>query len=128
MSISSKLATLATATASVCGLGAATILTSAPAHADQYDYVNYLDNNGVAYRNILGVMALGRENVCHPLRSGYGVDSVIRDVNGYHYAPGEVGLIIRGAVSYMCPDQLPTLKAWVSSRQAISNSGSGGVA
>ena len=128
MSISSKFATLATAAVSVCGLSATAILTSAPAQADQYDYVNYLDNNGVAYKNILGVMALGRENVCHPLRAGYSVDSVIRDVNSYRYAPGEVGLIIRAAVSYMCPDQIPTLQAWAESRQAIANAGSGGFA
>ena len=104
-------ATLATCV-TVGAVGAAVFLASAPARADQIDYVSYLDGNGVAYRDISGVIALGKENVCHPLRVGAGIDSVISDVVDYGYSGEETAYIIIGAIEYMCPDQMQTLQDW----------------
>lgn len=104
-------ATLATCV-TVGALGAAVVLAAAPARADQVDYVSYLDDNGVAYRDVSGVIALAKGNVCHPLRSGAGIDSVIGDIVDHGYSGVETAFIIIGAIEYMCPDQDRTLQEW----------------
>jgi hypothetical protein len=45
---------------------AAGIVMAAPAHADQWDYVSYLDSKGVFYSTTWGVIGLGKQ-VCHEL-------------------------------------------------------------
>lgn len=36
------------------------LVVSVPAHADQYDFVVYLDNNGVYYSSVSGVIDAGK--------------------------------------------------------------------
>jgi len=42
---------------------------SAPARADQYDFISFLDRSGVSYESIGNMIDVGKE-VCHDLRSG----------------------------------------------------------
>lgn len=112
----SRSTTVSFATLAACAtagaLAAAAFLAAAPARADQIDYVSYLDDNGVAYRTLGGVIALGKDAVCHPLRDGGDIDSVIGGVVDYGYTGEETAYIIMGAIRYMCPDQLPALQDW----------------
>lgn len=111
--------------ATVGALGAAAFLAAAPARADQADYVSYLNDNGVAYRNLPAVIALGNDNVCRPLRDGGGIDSVIGEVVDSGYTGEETAYIIIGAIRYMCPDQLPTLQGWRVQHSAPAESVAG---
>lgn len=76
------------------------------------DYVSYLDSKGVAYGDARGVIALGKENVCHALRLGEVPDAVIGSVVRHGYSPHETAYIVVGAINFMCPDQIPTLESW----------------
>lgn len=103
-------------TISAAALAACALVLAPTARADQIDYVSYLDDNGVAYRSMSGVIALGKEDVCHPLRSGMSVDSVIGAVVDYGYTGQETAYIIVGAIQFMCPDQMATLQDWRNHR------------
>ena len=94
------------------------VFVAPPARADQIDYVSYLDDNGVAYRNLSGVIAVGKDDVCHPLRAGGSIDSVIGDIVDVGYTGEETAYIIIGAIRYMCPDQLPVLQDWLARHNA----------
>lgn len=97
------------------GLAAAGIMAAPNAQADQWDYVSYLDNNGVFYRDVLGVISLGKE-VCHELRSGTSLDAVGNYLTGpLGYTGAEAGAIVVGASHGMCPDAIPTIASQVNS-------------
>lgn len=86
----------------------------APAsHADQYDYVSYLNDNGVAYSTVTGVIGLGRL-VCHELRGGTSLGAI----GGYLVGPmgytlEEAANIVVAAAAEMCPDVIPALQAQI---------------
>ena len=74
------------------------------AQAGQFDYVRALDDNGVAYASILGVLDLGKQ-VCHHMRDGghFG-DAMSALVYEMDYSVREGAIIISWAVAFMCPD------------------------
>lgn len=74
------------------------------AQASQFDYISALDDNGVAYASMLGVLDLGKE-VCHHMRDGGHVgDAMSALVNELGYSVTEGAIIISAAVTFMCPD------------------------
>lgn len=95
------------------------VLAASPARADPIDYVSYLDGNGVAYRTPSAVIAVGRENVCHPLRSGAGIDSVLGSLVDGGFSGDETAYLIIGAIRYLCPDQMPVLEDWRARHNAM---------
>ena len=88
------------------------IFGNAPAsQADQWDYLSYLDDNGVAYSTVSGVISLGKD-VCHELRGGTSLRVIGRYLMGpLGYTPEEAGHIVVGAAGGMCPDVIPALEA-----------------
>ena len=97
---------------------AATVLAAPIAQASQSSYVAFLDDNGVAYSDVLGVIALGK-SVCHELRNGISVWAIGRHLTGpLGYSGAEAGAIVLGAVGEMCPDAEPALREQVSSTAA----------
>jgi hypothetical protein len=87
-------------------LGAAALITAPTASADQWDYVSYLDNNGVVYPNVLDVINTGK-HACHHMRNGADVGAVMETMGvelGYNIS--EQAFIIIGAATNMCPDQM----------------------
>ncbi len=89
------------------------LLTSAPAHADQYDFVVYLDNNGVYYSSVSGVIDAGKMT-CRVLRSGGGVPGAMGFLGRAGYERYEAATIIVGAVDDMCPDTQPVIDAFLN--------------
>ena len=81
------------------------VVGQAPAaHADQWDYVSFLDNNGVSYSTVSGVIDLGKET-CHHLRGGGDYRQVMSILTGpLDYTRAEGAAIIAASVTYMCPD------------------------
>lgn len=99
------------ASVSVC---TAVVMTAPPAHADQYDFVSFLDNNGVYYDSILDVIDVGKA-VCRTIRNGqssFAVDQAIAGLtlNGYT-SNAERAVIVVGAANTMCPDIWPAVRA-----------------
>lgn len=91
---------------------AATTALAAPAHADQYDFVSMLDNEGVYYSSITDVIDQGKM-ACRMLRSGAGMPSALDYVAGGGYAPYETAVVVASAAVNMCPDVLPTVRAFL---------------
>lgn len=89
------------------------LLTSAPAHADQYDFVVYLDNNGVYYSSVSGVIDAGKMT-CRILRSGGGVAGAMGFLGRAGYERYEAATIIVAAVDDMCPDTQPVIDAFLN--------------
>jgi hypothetical protein len=64
------------------------LASSAPARADQYDFISVLDNSGVSYESIVDMIDIGKA-ICHDLRSRTAPQVVKPDVvararlNGY---------------------------------------------
>lgn len=83
---------------------AAAVAFAPNAQADQWDYVTYLDNNGVHYDSVLDVLEVG-SFTCKNLRRGNTVDEV-RGALEQHlgFVPAESMYVVAGAVTYMCPD------------------------
>ena len=59
-----------------CGLALIGLIDAAPAHADHYDFVADLDNNGVFYASITDVIDQGKL-ACRLMRSGAGVPAAL---------------------------------------------------
>lgn len=95
------------------GLVLAALAAPAPAHADQYDFVSYLDNNGVYYSSISGVIDAGKMT-CRILRSGGGVPGAMGFLNRAGYERHESATIVVAAVDDMCPDTQPVIDAFVN--------------
>ncbi|GCB01823.1 DUF732 domain-containing protein [Mycolicibacterium sp. NCC-Tsukiji] len=99
---------LAAGTMALAGL-----LVPAPAHADQYDFVVYLDNNGVYYASVSGVIDAGKMT-CRILRSGGGVPGAMAFLGRAGYERYEAATIIVAAVDDMCPDTQPVIDAFLN--------------
>lgn len=83
---------------------AAVVALAPTAHAGQWSYVRFLDDNGVAYADVRGVIDLGKQ-VCHELRSGTSLWFIAEQLTGpLGYTGPEAGAIVIGAVGEMCPD------------------------
>jgi hypothetical protein len=87
------------------------VLLSAPAHADQYDFISSLDNAGVSYESILDMIDIGKA-LCHELRSGATPPIVLGKLQNTGFAPSESAIILVAAVNNMCPDTKPAVVAW----------------
>lgn len=98
----------------------ALVLTAAPAQADQYDFISALDNQGVTYTDILGMIEVGKA-ICHTMRNGGVLGSVNSALasRGWN-SPAERGIIIVSAANTMCPDVWPTLNAQVQPPSAAA--------
>ncbi|WP_410506165.1 DUF732 domain-containing protein [Mycolicibacterium mucogenicum] len=90
----------------------AAVALAPTAHADQYDYVNMLDNKGVYYGSISDVIDVGKLT-CSRLRAG-SPQTAGAPASAAGYSSYEVGIIILAATNNMCPDQLPTLQAYIN--------------
>lgn len=101
-------------TVALCVAAAAVTATAlaAPAHADQYDFVSMLDNEGVFYSSITDVIDQGKM-ACRLLRSGAGMPATLDYVAGGGYAPYETAVVVASAAMNMCPDVLPTVRAFL---------------
>lgn len=77
------------------------LFVAAPAQADQYDFVSDLDNNGVYYSSISGVIDADKMT-CRLLRSGAGVPALLPEQGGIRAL--WVTTIVVAAVDNMCPD------------------------
>lgn len=111
------------AIAATTALGGLAIAFAPPATADQYDYLDAVDNHGIYYDNTTDMIDMGKI-ACSMMRKGSPItlDEQIGDeitvggpIVAQGYAPSEAAIITVAAASNMCPDQLPKL-------QAIANS------
>ena len=93
--------------AAVCGA----LALSAPARADQYDFISFLDRSGVSYESIGNMIDVGKE-VCHDLRSGAAPPVVLDKLSNTGFAPAEAALVLVSAVTNMCIDAKPEVLAW----------------
>ena len=84
---------------------------SAPARADQYDFIMQLDNSGVSYESIVDMIDIGKE-LCHDLRSGTAPPVVLGKLSNTGFAPAESAIILMSAVNNMCLDTKPGVVAW----------------
>ena len=94
------------------GLFVGSTLSSAPAQADQYDYVSALDNRGIYYASISEVIDLGKL-ACSRLRAGVSPQWAGDAAFSAGYASFEAAIIVVEATKNMCPDQIPVLQAYV---------------
>jgi len=88
-------------------------LVPVPVHADQYDFVVYLDNNGVYYSSVSGVIDAGKMT-CRILRSGGGVPAAMGFLGRAGYERYEAATIIVAAADDMCPDTQPVIDAFLN--------------
>lgn len=90
------------------------IVMASPAHADQWDYVSYLDSKGVSYSTTFGVIGLGKQ-VCHELRDGTALEAVARYLVGpMDYSVAEAAIIVFAATETMCRDAIPAVQQQVN--------------
>ena len=89
------------------------LFVAAPARADQYDFVSNLDNNGVYYSSVSGVIDAGKMT-CRLLRSGAGVPGALGFLNRVGYARYESAAIVVAAAGNMCPDAQPVIDAFLN--------------
>ena len=90
---------------------------AAPANADQYDFISALDNRGVTYANIIGMVDIGK-GIRHVIRSGGALPAVNSFLAGQGwYSLTERGIIVVYAANNLCPDIWPTLNAQVQPQQ-----------
>ena len=107
-----------TSTAKVLTLVAVALWSSAPtASADQYDYVSYLDANGVLYSSVSDIIDIGKV-MCRALRTPLPIPNIVSAVQENGYTAQETGLIVLGASKFMCPDTLPYLQASANAAQS----------
>lgn len=95
-----------------CGLALMGLIASAPAHADQYDFVADLDGNGVFYSSVLDVIDQGKL-ACRLMRSGAGVPAALNYVARGGYSDYETGIVVAAASFNMCPDTQPVVRAFL---------------
>ena len=91
------------------------VAVAVPAHADQYDFVSDLDNKGVYYSSITGVVDAGKLT-CRLLRSGGGVPATMAFLARAGYATYESATIVVAAVNDMCPDAQPVVQDFLNRR------------
>jgi hypothetical protein len=97
----------------IAGLLAAwgAVALSAPAHADQYDFITQLDSAGVSYGSVLDMIDIGKE-LCHDLRTGMTPPVVIGKLQRTGFAPAESAIVLMSAVNNMCPDAKAGVVGW----------------
>lgn len=91
----------------VCGA----VTLSAPAGADQYDFLMQLDNMGVWYESPLDMIDIGKE-LCHELRFGVAPPLVLDKLHATGFAPAESAIVLLAAVNTMCVDAKPAVVEW----------------
>ena len=84
---------------------------AASAHADQYEFISFLDDSGVSYGSIIDMIDIGKA-VCHDLRSGDTPPIVMGRLANAGFATAEASLILVSAVSHMCGDAKAGVNAW----------------
>ncbi|WP_236737392.1 DUF732 domain-containing protein [Mycolicibacterium llatzerense] len=89
------------------------VTVAVPAHADQYDFVSDLDNKGVYYSSITGVIDAGKLT-CHLLRTGSGVPATMGFLARAGYTTYESAAIVVAAVNDMCPDAQPAVQDFLN--------------
>ena len=95
----------------LAGAGAVIAAATAPAHADQYDFVGQLDAQGIYYRDITGVINDGKL-VCSELRGSGTAPQVIGQLQSEGGFPGQsAAMVLYDAAQTMCPDVIPKLQA-----------------
>ncbi|MDV3135729.1 DUF732 domain-containing protein [Mycobacterium sp. 29Ha] len=87
------------------------VALSAPARADQYDFIARLDNQGVFYESMIDMIGIGKE-LCHELRFGVDPSLVMGKLQRTGFAPTESAIVLVAAVDHMCPDTKQVLVAW----------------
>jgi hypothetical protein len=87
------------------------VAVSAPAHADQYDFITQLDNMGVSYESMTDMIDVGKE-LCHDLRSGALPPVVLGKLQKTGFAPAESAIILVAAVNNMCSDTKAVVVEW----------------
>jgi hypothetical protein len=87
------------------------LASSAPARADQYDFISALDNSGVSYESIVDMIDIGK-GVCHDLRTGSAPPAVLGKLSNVGFAPTESAIILVSAMNNMCVDTKPDVVAW----------------
>lgn len=101
------------------GIATAAIVTAIAAtptaHADEYDFVIDLDGKGIYYSSISTMIDIGKLT-CSRLRAG-SPETAGAPASAAGYSGNEVGIIVVAATNNMCPDQWPTLNAWVGAQQ-----------
>lgn len=89
----------------------AAVSLSAPARADQYDFIGQLDSMGVSYESIADMIDIGKA-VCHDLRDGVTPPPVLAKLKSTGFAPAESAIILLSAIDNMCPDTKDDVVAW----------------
>ena len=87
------------------------LASSAPARADQYDFISVLDDSGVSYESIVDMIDIGKA-ICHDLRSRTAPQVVLGKLSSAGFAPTESAIILMSAVNNMCVDTKPDVVAW----------------
>ena len=84
---------------------AGTILTAPAAHADQFDYVNALDNHGVYYGSITEAIDIGKI-ICGRLRNGDAPSQLATTLANVNpgLAQSAAVIVVSAAHNNMCPD------------------------
>ena len=88
------------------------VALSAPARADQYDFIAQLDNQGVFYESMIDMIGIGKE-LCHDLRFGVDPSLVLGKLQRTGFAPTESAIVLMAAVNNMCADTKPAVVDWV---------------
>ncbi len=103
------------------------IASAAPAHADEFDFVNVLDANGVYYSSISDVINMGKQLCAVGRRApvtgpamAQGFGTVLQ--NGGYTSEAEAKIILGAAADQMCPDIIPRVKAAMASGSQAGNS------
>ncbi|MCV6974163.1 DUF732 domain-containing protein [Mycobacterium bourgelatii] len=92
----------------------AAVALSAPARADQNDFISQLDSMGVRYESISDVIDIGRA-LCHDLRDGVTPPPLLARLKSTGFAPAESAIILLSAIDNMCPDTKDDVVAWARS-------------
>jgi Protein of unknown function (DUF732) len=89
----------------------AAVALAPPAHADQYEFISFLDDSGVSYSSMVDMIDIGKA-VCHDLRSGDVPPIVMGRLSNIGFATAEASLVIVSAVSHMCVDAKEVVNSW----------------
>ncbi|MGB3485879.1 MAG: DUF732 domain-containing protein [Mycobacterium sp.] len=89
----------------------AAVAVAAPAQADQYEFISFLDNSGVSYGSIIDMIDIGKA-VCHDLRSGDTPPIVLARLANVGFAPAEASLVLVSAVGHLCVDAKAGVNDW----------------
>lgn len=92
----------------------AAVVLSAPARADQDDFIFQLDSMGVGYESIGDMIDIGKA-LCHDLRDGVTPPPLLARLKSTGFAPAESAIILLSAIDNMCPDTKDDVIAWARS-------------